>query len=668
MTKRPSVRAEIGSLLSLLLRRKRGWRRRAWLWVAAGGSAILPLKAAGVVTLQSPAHTLKASIGLVGENRLSWWLERDGQPVVLPSPLGITINDKDLGAGVSLGQPVLREINEHYPWRGLKNAATNRCLSVHLPIRHQSSGTDWEIEARVFDDGFAYRYRVPGDGRSRVRSETSMWQFPKDVRAWYQTDTRNYEGVYRGGGLQDVPAEIETDHGKRPVRLGPPVTLELATGGYVLVTEAGLVGYSGFSLRATPAPGLEVVFEDDAEGFEVEGPVVTPWRVTLACTDLNGLMNSDVVRNLAEPPDPRFFPDGALTDWIRPGKALITWCVFGNDGARWHLQKWFVDQCAALRCEYLLVDAGWRSERWGWLANGGDVWARLKELCDYGATRGVGIVVWHSFPEGRDDGPGLTDPAARREFFRRCAEAGVKGVKIDFFDSESKDTVEAYTDLVRLAAEHHLTINFHGANKPTGEMRTWPNEVTREGIREQEYLLWSDLPLEHYATLPFTRLAVGNADFLPTYVREKYLKNTTAVFQMATAFLATTSFLCWPDHPDDYLASPFLGLIQALPLTWDSTLVLPQSRIGRQVGLVRRSGDTWFIALLNCNAEPIEWETSLEFIGDQPLLGTVYQDAEPGPKGVAIETGRPFTKADVLKVHLKSGGAFVAWLKPDVRP
>jgi hypothetical protein len=137
----------------------------------------------------------------------------------------------------------------------------------------------------------------------------------------------------------------------------------------------------------------------------------------------------------------------------------------------------------------------------------------LKELCDYGASRGVGIVVWHAYPEGRDDGPGLTRPEARRELFRRCAEAGVKGVKIDFFNSERLEVVRVYEELARLAAEHRMMINFHGSHKPSGEVRTWPNEITREGIREQEYVLWDKLPWEHYAALPFTPHGGGALGF-----------------------------------------------------------------------------------------------------------------------------------------------------------
>ena len=89
--------------------------------------------------------------------------------------------------------------------------------------------------------------------------------------------------------------------------------------------------------------------------------------------------------------------------------------VYGNDGAQWDRQKWFVDVSAATGCEYLLVDAGWRTEKWGWLKNGGDLWARAAELCRYAAERNVGIVLWHAYPEGRDDSPGLTTVEAREE-------------------------------------------------------------------------------------------------------------------------------------------------------------------------------------------------------------------------------------------------------------
>lgn len=643
-------------------------RRTGCRWIAASRKAALLFPflawAGSALEFTSPRGTVTATIDTDGQGRLTWSLQAWGRPVVEPSPLGVTVDRVDLGLGVRLGKATARAIDERYPWRGVKSEATNQCHVYWLPIHHQASGLEWQLEVRAFEDGFAYRYRVPGRGSRTVHGEASGWVLPADSHAWYQTDTDDYEGVYQRERPEKIPLQTKTDRGTNTVCLGPPVTVELAQGGYLLLTESALVRYSGLTLHPTGTTRFEATFEDDPDGFVLDGEILSPWRVTVVASDLQALVTTDVIHNLCEPPDPRHFSQGAKTAWIRPGRALITWCVFGNDGAQWHLQKWFVDQCSALRCEYLLIDAGWRSERWGWRAGGGDVWARLKEICDYAARKNVGIVVWHAFPEGRDDGPGLIRPEARRELFRRCSQAGVRGVKIDFFNSERKTVIDAYEDLARLAADHQLMINFHGANKPTGEVRTWPNEITREGIREQEYVLWDTLPLEHYAALPFTRMVVGHADFLPTYVRKKYLRNTTASFQMATAILATSPFLCWPDHPDDYLVSPFLGLIQAMPVVWDETRVLPGSQIGRCVAFARRAGDNWYVGVLNGTREPLEWQSGLTFLGTAPYGATLYRDTPADPAAVAIETGQVLRSGDTLKAALGPGGGFVAWLKP----
>jgi alpha-glucosidase len=616
--------------------------------------------------LSSPDGTLSATL-TSGQNGLQWSLHRNDRTLIEPSPLGITIDGTDYGSQDIWGTPSLNTIRESYLWRGVKSTATNHCHGYSIPVTHGTSARNWTLEAKVFNDGFAYRYRIPGKASRIVRSERSSWTFPEKTTLWFQTDTRNYEGEYHSASPHEIPL---TTGGDSPAttHLGAPATAQLPDGSLLLITEANLRNYSGISLKPTGTSRIKVAFEDDPSGFQYDGEILTPWRVTVAADDLNALVNTDVIRNLADPPNPNLFPDGAHTTWIKPGRALITWCVFGNDGAQWHLQKWFVDQCAALHCEYLLVDGGWRTEQWGYLSGGADLWARLKEICAYASQRNVKIIVWTAFPEGRNDGPGLTDPVARRDFFGHCRKAGVKGIKVDFFDSESRETLAAYEDLARLAAENQMLINFHGANKPTGESRTWPNEVSREGIREQEYLLWQDLPLEHYTALPFTRMIVGDSDFLPTYVRPEYLKNTTATFQMATAVIATSSFLCWPDHPDYYLASPFLGLIQAMPLVWDETHVLPGSQIGNRVGFARRSGDTWLVGILNGTQTAQDWTVNLNFLGDGEFFGTLYSDAAPHPQGVHVETSTTLTKDDHLQATLAPGGGYTAWIKPLQKP
>ncbi len=625
----------------------------------------LSLHAVGI-DCESPSGLVRARVETDREGRLVWSLMHGARRVMEASPLGLTVDGTDLGRGTTPGVPRAETVNESFFWRGGKSEAFNRCRVFPIPMDHKS-GLRWTLEARVFDDGFAWRYRVPGHGVRTVSGEASSWTAPEGAWAWYQTDTRNYEGVYQRRLIPEIPLQVKAKDREIPVHLGPPVTLELPGGGYALITEANLRRYSGMTLRPTGTARLQAAFEDDPSGFPVEGEIITPWRVTVTVPDLDALIQSDVVAALADPPDPGLFPLGGREAWIRPGRALITWCVFGNDGAQWHLQKWFVDQAAALHCEFLLLDGGWRSARWGFLADGADPWARLKELCGYARTRGVGILVWHAYPEGRNDGPGLTRKEARDEFFLRCREAGVQGVKIDFFDSESREVVEAWEDLSRRAAENQMTINFHGANKPTGESRTWPNQITREGIREQEYVLWGELPLPHYAALPFTRLVAGPGDFLPGYVRARYLRNTSAVFQMGTAITATSPFLCWPDHPEDYRGSVFLGLVQAMPTVWDETRVLQGTEIGKRIAVARRSGREWFTAAIHCEDQPRPWSLDLSFL-PADYVGTTYLD-QPGAAGkVAVEVGKALPPGAKIELNLAPGAGFIGWWKPAVRP
>ncbi len=634
-----------------------GWRFAPWV---LGLAVLAPATA---FELASPNGSVRFRLGTGADGALVYSVEADGSPRLKPARAGLLVEGVDLGAGVELGEARTRSISEVFAWRGHKTSATNRCEAAELPVRMRSSGVEWTLEARVFDDGVGFRYRVPGQGTRRVQGEATRWGLPPEATVWLQTDTDDYEGEYHACRADQVPLEETADNRKRATHVGPPMTVIYPDGAFGLVTEASLFRYSGLTLRPEGGASFRAAFEDDPSGWTHDGTVLSPWRVFLFARDLNGLVNSDVIAALCDPPDPALFPEGPNAPWMRPGKAPCTWMVFGNDGAQWDRQKWFVDVSAATGCEYLLVDAGWRSEKWGWMKPGGELWARAAELCRYAAERNVGIVLWHAYPEGRDDSPGLTTIEAREELFRRCHEAGVKGVKIDFFNSESKAVIEAYEDLLRRAAKYQLLVNFHGANKPTGEVRTWPNEITREGIREQEYVLWDTLPLAHYGALPFTRMVAGHADFLPGYVQERFLKNTTRVFQMAAVVVFSSPFLCWPDNPEAYLNSPLLQFVRSVPVAWDETRVLSGSVIGDTVIFARRKGPEWYVAALNCRQVARELDIDLAGLGIEDPELILYRDG-PDKTGVAIEAGGTVPADGRVRARLLPGGGFVAQLKP----
>jgi alpha-glucosidase len=624
------------------------------------GSLAVVTSLAGTIDLTSPDGTVLFQCATDSEGHLQYRVTHGGHARLLPARAGIVVDHADLGARVSLGEPQTRGISEVFPWRGHKTSGTNRCQATAIAI-HPRTGVDWTLEVRVFNDGAAFRYRVPGAGARHIQGESTGFQLPQNSTAWFQTDTVNYEGAYHSAQATQIPLERKVDKQMAPVHIGMPMTMVYADGGFGLLSEAALYHYSGLTLRPEGGAKLRAVFEDDAQGWDENGPVLSPWRVIVLSKDLNGIVNSDVIASLCEPPDPQLFPAGFDTPWIRPGKAPCTWMVYGNDGAQWDRQKWFVDVAAATGCEYLLVDGGWQSEKWGWLKDGGDLWGRAAELCRYAAERKVGILLWHAFADGREDGPGLTTVEARETLFQNCQKAGVKGVKIDFFDSESRATIEAYEDLLRRSAKYQIMVNFHGANKPTGEMRTWPHEMTREGIREQEYVLWGELPLAHYGALPFTRMAAGHGDFLPGYVQPKFLRNTTLIFQMASTVVFSTPFLCWPDNPEAYLDSPLLQFVRAVPVTWEETRILRGSVIGDTVIMARRKGAEWYVAVLNCRAQARNLELDLSpFIGNGQEL-TLYRDGAT-PAACQIESGTPPPSTGKLNVSLLPGGGFMAHL------
>ncbi len=613
--------------------------------------------------LTSPDGKVHLQFRVGEDGRLLQAVTSDGHARLEPSPVGLILDGNDLGAKASLGSERTRTISEIFPWRGPKTLGTNSCRVCEIPVRSGEPVQEWTLEARVFNDGVAFRYCVPRTNGVVIDGEATTWSLPREATVWFQTNTDDYEGEYHAARADAVPLEEVVRDKKRSTRIGLPMTVVYPDRQFGLLSEACLYRFSGLSLRAAGDARFRAVFEDDPKGWAHSGRVVSPWRVLVLAKDLNGLVNSDLIAALGEPPDPRLFPDGMNTSWIRPGKAPCTWMVYGNDGAQWNRQKQWVDLCAATGCEYLLVDAGWRTERWGWLQGGANLWERVAELCRYGAERKVGIFLWHAYPEGRDDGPGLTTVEAREELFRNCREAGVRGVKIDFFNSESRAVVDAYEDLLRGAARHQLMINFHGANKPTGEPRTWPNEITREGIREQEYVLWGELPLAHYGALPFTRMAAGHADFLPGYVRPKYLKNTTVIFQMAAVVVYSSPFLCWADDPAAYVDSPLLHFIRTVPTTWDETRVLPGSVIGETVILARRREAVWYVAALNCRAEPREIELDLSFLGAGGRKMTVYRDGATAAD-CRIETGVALPQDGRWKESLRPGGGFLGRIGP----
>jgi alpha-glucosidase len=236
-----------------------------------------------------------------------------------------------------------------------------------------------------------------------------------------------------------------------------------------------------------------------------------------------------------------------------------------------------------------------------------------------------------------------------------CHDYGVTGVKIDFFDHEAKEVIDLYESILRETAQYHLLVDFHGANKPSGQARTYPNEMVREAVKGMESSKLMDRAT-HETTLPFTRFLAGPAEYTVLHFGERR-RNTTWAHQIASAAILSAPLLTYAAHPDTILANPAANIIKSIPATWDETIVLPPSEIGQLAVYARRNGRTWFLAVMN-GVEPRKIKVPLLFLKGSYQTELV-KDNPAESVSVLIEQ-KTYSSNDVLNLDLGPGGGFIA--------
>ncbi|MBD0287466.1 MAG: glycoside hydrolase family 97 catalytic domain-containing protein, partial [Flavisolibacter sp.] len=448
------------------------------------------------IVITSPDGEMIMSVS-APDGALQYAVHYKKMPVMEASRLGLVVNGKVLGEGCSTGKVQQYKVNETYLYRGVHSTAVNKCNGAKINIT--STQAPFVLEARVFNDGVAFRYLVENTGTAVVEKDTTAFVLPAGSTVWSQNNIKYYEGRY---GKKKIE-EFEKDE-----LAGPPLTALLpGDRAYVAITEGGLTDFAGMSLRADGNRGFNANLSGTAK---MSGNIETPWRIIEIGKDLNTLVNCDIIANVSPAFDRKLFPNGYQTDWVRPGRSVWSWLA-GRGPVTLENMKQFSDLAAQLGFEYNLVDEGW--SYWKDSINKRDHWDMMKELVDYSAAKGVKIWVWKAYPDRRGI-PGIKEPEQRKDFFQKCKDLGIVGLKVDFFDSENQEIINFYQAALKDAAEYHLMMNFHGANKPTGESRTWPNEMTREAVRGLENRPpWA----QTNTILPFTRYLAGPGDYTPVH-------------------------------------------------------------------------------------------------------------------------------------------------------
>lgn len=397
---------------------------------------------------------------------------------------------------------------------------------------------------------------------------------------------------------------------------------------------------------------------------KTQGARSFPWRMVKIATNDVQLLDTDLVYKLSDAPDPSID-----FSWVKPGKvAWDWWCavnLLGVDfrsGINTESYKYYIDFAAENGLEYVNLDEGW-SDQYDLMKLDDQI--DLKEIVDYAHSKGVGIILWcvhYPLDEKLDEAMAMFD------------KLGIAGLKIDFMDRDDQVMVDYYHRIAKAAAEHKLLVNYHGAYKPSGLHRQYPNVINRESVRGLEYNKFSKpygTTPEHAVTIPFIRMAVGPMDYTPGAMTNAQQANFGVFFdrpmsqgtrcqQLAMFVVFEAPLQMLSDAPTAYRAEPvILDYLKDVPTTWDETIAL-DGKIGDYAIIARKSGDTWYVAGMT-DWDPRDLEVDFSFLEKGQYKAEIFQD------GInADRIGNDYKKLEKTiaagskeTFHLAPGGGFV---------
>jgi alpha-glucosidase len=662
-----------------------------WLFVCALILCPLPLLAAdeapAPLAVESPDGGLRATFRLNAEGRPAFDVTYRGTAVA-GGTLGLEFaGSRPLGAGLRVAGVRRASRDETYAIAvGKASSARDHHNELFVSLEETSPpGRRLDVAFRAFDDGVAFRYRIPEQksvGEFVLIDEQTRLTFPGAPKARalpLNSYTTSYENYY-----QTLPV---TEIGPKML-LGLPLLLERPRAGttpvWLAVTEADLTDYAGMYFagddrepgalvsKLSPLPGR-------ADGAKVMGkaPHASPWRVLMVADDPGRLIESNIIFNLNDPPA---FKD---TSWIRPGKTTFPWwngyILDGVDfkpGVNTATMKYYIDFCAEQGIPYHTLDGLDIAWYGGPIIPSGptDVTKAapsidLPELLRYAKQKGVCLRLWMHWKALR---PQIDEAFAAYEKW------GIEGVMVDFMDRDDQDMVRFYHEMAEKAAKHHLTVTLHGAYKPTGMERTWPNFLTSEAVLNQEYNKWQSpgqhgTPPEHNLDVAFIRMLAGPLDYhhggmrseLPEQVhfRDKAPPvQGTRGHQLAMYVVYHDPLPMMADYPAAYRGQSGLGFIVQAPTTWDETRVL-HAEVGRCIVIARRKDKAWYLGGMT-STEGRELALPTDFLGEGRFEAELYLDRPAGGPTAIDVRKQAVSRAAPLRIAMPRAGGFAGRLTP----
>ena len=608
---------------------------------------------------------------------VKWSASLEGKEAIVSVKIGMTLgNGKILGQNETLRKAapgIISQVLE--PVVAYKRSRTeDNGNTLLLAFRSGAS-----IRFIAYNDGVAYRFETSMKEELVVKNEIADLQFPSGSYAWYPLEESfmsHNERVFIYSSLDTI--------GKNHLASLP--ALFKANGVNVLFTEADIEDYPGMWIRGAgsgritgvqPAypeteklKGDRNLFVTSAKDYvaTTKGTRTFPWRMFIITDDDGKLVESDMVYRLGSP--------CRLTDtkWIRPGQVAWDWWnasnIFGVDfksGINNDTYKYYIDFASKNGIEYIILDEGWYKTGTSVLKPIPEI--NVEELCRYGESKNVGIILWVVYKTFWDE---IDEAVALYEKW------GVKGVKVDFMQRDDQKMVNFYYEAARKTAEHHLLIDFHGSYKPDGLQRTYPNALTREGVKGMENSKWErTISPEHDVTLPFTRMVAGPMDFTPGAMINMDRANFnpqftrpasqgTRVHQMSMYVIYESPLQMLSDSPSNYMKEQeCTDFIVKVPVVWDDIKVLA-AKTGDYLLLARRSGSEWFVGGMT-DWTPRQLELDLSFLPAGEFMMDIFQDGINATRHAQDykHVKKSVKSGDRVKIEMAPGGGWVARITPE---
>jgi alpha-glucosidase len=636
---------------------------------------LLSFKIMATENLKSPNGNVELEFSLNNENAPVYSVKFKGKQIIFPSSMGITFSE-----GAFLGK--FMDITKLTKGSGLEtynlvagktSKATAEFNELIVSLEEKvNQKRKLDIIFRVYNEGAAIRYFIPAQESIKnyeILKEHTIFDFKEDHLCWpmiVPTFTSNYEEFYNKDYLNDInPGFL----------IALPLTVKFSNGPYVCITEANLNDYAGMYLKKLKDQNnifTSVLSPlNGRRGISVKAKPnhKTPWRVIMIEDTPGKLIESNLVYHLNDPCVQKDL------SWIKPGKCAWNWWADNivkdpsvNAGMNTETMKYYIDFASEYKLEYMLIDAGWYGAHDDTLA---DITKSIKEvdiqqIINHAKKKNVNIILWLNWKNTRDQ----MDKA-----FPLYQKWGVKGIKMDYMDRDDQDMVNFYLKVVKKAMEYKLMVNMHGAHKPSGLSRTYPNLMTYEAIRGMEYNKWARTTPTHHVTIPFTRMLAGPMDVTPGAFRnvteDQFFSPRTEAMVIGTrcsqlamlvVYESPLQSLC--DYPDAYRGQKGSDFLKSVPTSWDETRVL-KGEIGEYIVIARRKGENWFIGGMT-NESMRKTSFILDFIKTGNYNALTYKDgqgANEEPKNIDINSSVVTSSSEII-MEMAKGGGFVMQLSP----